>query len=108
MTDRSQPPQKGESLAAAHIELVAECLRSHVSAQHKVYLFGSRARGVAQSFSDLDLCIDGPDLSYSELSALQDEFSESDLPFQVDVVQKTQLSVDFLRLIKSDFVELAL
>jgi len=107
MTNRPAS-KEAQGLSVGHIELVKSCLRSHVSPQHKVYIFGSRARGVAQPFSDLDLCIDGPDLSYSELSALQDELSESDLPFQVDVVQKSQLSVDFLHLIKSDFVELTL
>jgi len=107
MTDRPVV-QKGQGLTAAHTELVAECLRSHISKQHRVYLFGSRARGDAQPFSDLDLCLEGPNLNYAEMSALQDEFSESDLPYGVDVVQKSKLSKDFLSLIAPDFIELAL
>ena len=71
---------------------------------HKVYVFGSRAVNNARKFSDLDLCIDGELLNMEKIATLKDAFSESDLPYFVDVVQKLQLSDAFYQSIKKDFV----
>jgi len=94
-------------LSAKHLEMVKRILSSSLNTQ-KVYVFGSRARNEAKAFSDLDLCIDGDELSFSSVSALKDAFSESDLPYFVDLVQKTRMSKGFYALVKGDFIELAL
>ena len=53
----------------------------------EVWAFGSRAKRTARASSDLDLAIlvDKP-LTLWQLADLSEAFSESDLPFKVDVL----------------------
>lgn len=66
-----------------------------------VYVYGSRAKGVAQRFSDIDLYIDFP-ISNLDLTYLITQCEESNLSIKVDI--HTQLSEDFLRQIRKDFI----
>ena len=59
-------------------------------------MFGSRATGGAQRYSDLDLAIDaGRRLTLDELAILGEAFGDSDLPFKVDVVDWHSISEAF-------------
>jgi predicted nucleotidyltransferase len=50
-------------------------------------VFGSRATGRARRYSDLDLAIDaGRPLTLDEIAGLTEAFSDSDLPYKVDIV----------------------
>jgi predicted nucleotidyltransferase len=50
-------------------------------------VFGSRATGRARRYSDLDLAIDaGRQLTLDETARLAEAFSDSDLPYRVDLV----------------------
>lgn len=84
--------------------IVREILRRHAP-QYDVWAFGSRARWAAKDYSDLDLAIitDEP-LSLSVSAALADDFSESDLPWKVDVVDWATTSESFRRIIERDKV----
>ncbi len=94
-------------LSKKHQNIVRGILRKKLKAQ-KVYVFGSRATNKAQKFSDVDLCIDGAEISFSEEADIKEAFSESDLPYFVDIVQKSRLSQEFYDLVKNDFVEFPL
>jgi type I restriction enzyme S subunit len=69
-----------------HWEIVRRILRRHVPG-HDVWAFGSRATRTAKPYSDLDLAIvtDRP-LPLGLSAALAEAFSESDLPWKVDIV----------------------
>ena len=72
-----------------------------------VWAFGSRARGTAKPYSDLDLAILGEaPLGLAVSAALADDFSESDLPWKVDVVDWATTSETFRRIIERDRVVL--
>ena len=88
-----------------HLNLVKDILKVEISTQ-KIYVFGSRATNKAQKFSDLDLCIEGEKISFEKMLQLKNDFSESDLPYFVDIVQKVNLSEDFYNIIKQEFIEL--
>jgi predicted nucleotidyltransferase len=90
-----------------HYAIIGQVLKSQIE-QHKIYVFGSRAKSMARKFSDLDLFLDGEPLPYEELSKLKDAFSESDLPYFVDILQKHSLSDEMFESIKKDFVEIKL
>ena len=92
-------------LSVKHHDIVESVLKSNLIKQ-KVFAFGSRAKNKALKFSDLDLFIAGESLSFSEMVLLKDAFSESDLPYFVDVLQKHNLSEKMFKLIEKDFVEL--
>jgi predicted nucleotidyltransferase len=72
---------------ADHRWLVLNILRAHLPPSTKAWVFGSRATGRAGRYSDLDLAIDaGRRLTLDETAGLSEAFSESDLPYRVDVV----------------------
>lgn len=84
--------------------IVRGILRKHVP-QYPVWAFGSRARGTAKPYSDLDLAIitEQP-LALAVGAALAEDFAESDLPWRVDVVDWATTGQDFRRIIERDKV----
>ncbi len=93
-------------ISPAQWDIVREILQQRVP-QHPVWAFGSRAKWTAKPFSDLDLAImtDQP-LDWSVSAALAEDFSESDLPFKVDVVDWATTSETFRKIIARDKVVL--
>lgn len=83
-------------------EIVRNILARHVP-QHEVWAFGSRAKGTAKEYSDLDLAIitDQP-LGLSLSAALSDDFAESDLPIKVDVVDWATTREAFRKIIQAE------
>lgn len=87
-----------------HWAIVQAILRRHVP-NREVWAFGSRARLTAKPYSDLDLAIIGDEpLGLAVSAALSDDFSESDLPWKVDVVDWATTSESFRRIIEKDRV----
>jgi type I restriction enzyme S subunit len=86
--------------------IVRDILRKHVP-QYEVWAFGSRAKGRVKPYSDLDLAIisDAP-LPVRISARLADDFSESDLPWRVDVVDWATTSATFRKIIERDRVVL--
>lgn len=84
--------------------IVTEILRAQVP-ERAVWAFGSRTTGRAKPYSDLDLVIigDAP-LGLSRMAALTEAFSESDLPWKVDVVDWATTSEAFRQVIAGDKV----
>ena len=87
-----------------HLAMVSSILNRHVP-QYEVWAFGSRVTGTARLYSDLDLALitDKP-LSWAVSSALKEAFSESDLPWKVDIVDWATTSEDFRRVIRRNKV----
>jgi predicted nucleotidyltransferase len=74
------------ALPAEHRRLVLTILRANLPQNTKVWVFGSRATGRARRYSDLDLAIDaGRPLTLDEIAGLAEAFSDSDLPYKVDL-----------------------
>ena len=77
----------GIDMPADHRRLVLKILHAHLPQGTKAWVFGSRATGRARRYSDLDLTIDaGRRLTLDELAELSEAFSDSDLPYRVDLV----------------------
>lgn len=83
-----------------HWQIVRGILQKHVP-DHEVWAFGSRAKWTAKEYSDLDLAvITEQPLPLSVSANLKDDFSESDLPWKVDVVDWAVTSESFQDLIR--------
>ena len=52
----------------------------------RVILFGSRAKGNYREGSDIDLCLEAPDLDFAGQSRLESELDELLLPWKIDVL----------------------
>jgi type I restriction enzyme S subunit len=88
-------------VAPEHLAAVREILARHVR-ERDVWVFGSRVTGKAWEFSDLDLAVIGDQpLSLAIRGELAEDFSESDLPFRVDVVDWATASPSFRSLIEA-------
>jgi len=83
-------------------KIVRNILQKHVP-QYPVWAFGSRATGSAKIYSDLDLAIitEKP-LPLSVCAMLRDDFSESELPWRVDIVDWATTSESFREVIARD------
>ena len=93
-------------LPVEHLELVRRIVRQHLPDQ-EVFAFGSRVRGKARKFSDLDLMIKAAvGVSWQKLADLRESFEESDLPITVDVVDWSNCSDDFQRIVAPELVRL--
>ncbi len=74
---------------------------------YEVWAFGSRATGNAKRYSDLDLAvISETALPLAVQAALEEAFSESDLPWRVDVLDWATTSPAFRAIILRDKVVL--
>jgi predicted nucleotidyltransferase len=72
--------------------------------EYEVRAFGSRTSGTARKFSDLDLVImTKKPLAMSRMAALSEAFSESDLPFKVDLLDWAATGTAFQRLIERHY-----
>ena len=81
----TRPPEV--DLPGDHRRLVLGILRTHLPQRTKTWVFGSRVTGRARRYSDLDLAIDaGRRLTLDEIAGLAEAFSDSDLPYKVDLV----------------------
>ncbi len=90
-----------------HLAMVVEILHTYLPPEAKIAAFGSRVTGRNRQYSDLDLLIDaGRPLTLSESGDLRDAFSESDLPWKVDFIDRHSSQDYFLRLIEPDCVPL--
>ncbi len=84
------------------LDIVCNVLRQHVP-DREVLAFGSRATWTAKNYSDLDLAILGDEpLPLGVSSALAEAFSESYLPFKVDLVDWARIDKSFRKIILRD------
>lgn len=98
------------NLEKKHLDVVKKLLDIYLSndTQAKVYIFGSRVTNTAKDFSDIDIAINaGKKLSLSDLANLKDDFDNSILPYNVDIVDINDISEDFKNHILTTAVLLA-
>ncbi len=70
-------------------------------------IFGSRAKGHAKEFSDLDIVILSQEkIPLQDLFLVTDAFAESDLPFIVDLVDWQRITEEFREIVKQQMVAL--
>ncbi len=87
--------------------LVVALLHKHLPEKTRVWVFGSRAKGTARKYSDLDLLIDiGEKLPEQTKTELAVDFEESELPYKVDVVDWNNISDEFKEIIETDRIKL--
>lgn len=102
MTEGPSPP--GLEIRPEHWSLVRAILKEQVP-ECNVWAFGSRCQGRARPYSDLDLAIESDrPLGLARLGALAEAFSESDLPWRVDLIDWCSAGETFRRVIAQDRV----
>jgi predicted nucleotidyltransferase len=98
MADSPDVP-KGLDIEPRHWVMVRDVLQQHLPGR-EVWAFGSRVKGTAKPYSDLDLVVLGDvPLELALQAELAEAFDESDLPWRVDVVDWATTSDRFRALI---------
>lgn len=91
------------AISNAERQIVLTILQQYVP-EYEVWAFGSRIKDNAKPYSDLDLAvITEQPLSLERHADLVDAFSESDLPWKVDIVDWAATSENFRQIIQSQF-----
>ena len=67
----------------------------------RVYLFGSWARGEERITSDIDLAIEGEDVSEIVIQ-VREALEESNIPYRVDVVNLVEASPELLANVRKE------
>lgn len=75
---------------------VKETVSKYLPKGYQVFVFGSRAKGQARRWSDVDVGILGGErVPLSALGLINEELENSDIPFKVDVVDFSRVSKGF-------------
>ena len=71
---------------------------------YKFYVYGSRTKGRAKKYSDMDLfCREN--MEEKDLFNIKDQIEESDITIKVDILLKKRCSETFMRYIEDDLIE---
>jgi type I restriction enzyme S subunit len=82
-----------------HLAIIQNILKTLVP-NYRVVAFGSRITQTARPTSDLDLCVMGnTPFSFETLAELRYAFSDSNLPYKVDVIDWATISSDFRKIV---------
>lgn len=88
------------NVTPAQAQTIKAILKQHVP-EFEVWAFGSRTTSKAKPYSDLDLVImTTQPLPIEQLANLKEAFSESDLPWKVDLVDWAATQSHFREIIE--------
>ena len=86
-----------------HLEMVLQILHKY---PYSFYAYGSRIKGNARKYSDLDLCYQ-ENIPVLLTRKIKEEFQESNLPFRVEIADWNRMSLEFQDLIKKDLIKIS-
>ena len=95
-------------LEQKYLEELNLIVRAHVDTRTwRPVIFGSRARGTAQRFSDVDLGFIGSQpLPWKVKTALWEALDDSNIPYVVDIVDLQSASPELRELAEKEMVQL--
>ena len=71
----------------------------------EIMVFGSRVRGDAKRYSDLDIALDDSGaISLQIMAQIEEGISQSDIPYKVDFLDFYKTDVDFQTLIRKNSI----
>lgn len=86
-----------------HIEIIKNIIKKHLP-NTSVWVFGSRIKGTAKKYSDIDLVIvKNQKIDRKILYELAEEFEESDLPIRVEILDYCRISDNFKKIINKQY-----
>ena len=92
-------PKQGIQLSDEQRALVETLLARHLPGV-EAWAFGSRVKGNARPWSDLDLVVFAAPAQETAVAELREAFEESDLPFRVDLLVWDEIPDSFRKQIR--------
>ena len=92
-------------ISEEHLKKIKTILR-HYFPTSQIWLFGSRVTGNAKKYSDLDVLIKTTEHTHatSAFIELKHAFDNSDLPFQIDIVDWDKASTEFREMVLKEAI----
>lgn len=91
-------------LTNEQLDIILDILNKYVP-DVEVRAFGSRYKGNAKKYSDLDLVLVGKNkIEFELMCKIKDAFEESVLPFRVDILDWHRISHEFKKIIEQGYV----
>jgi len=93
-----------------YINQIGGVIRSYLpSSEYRLMLFGSRARGTARRWSDVDIGIEGRTrVPLRIMAKIQGALEESDIPYRVDVIDMHTAQKKFREHVHSSSIPLSI
>jgi predicted nucleotidyltransferase len=90
------------------LEFIRHTIRKYLPEKdYEVFIYGSRADGTAEKWSDVDVGIWGKEkIPSKKLALIKDEVEESNIPYLVDIVDFTRVADKFKRVALSKIIRL--
>jgi len=87
--------------------LAVRTILTHILPDADYLAFGSRLGRRHHRYSDLDIAVKASSkIPLVQLSAAEEAFAQSDLPFRVDIVDLQRASPEFRRLVEANHIQL--
>jgi len=96
------------NLSEQELDLVKNILGRYIRKEQEAYIYGSRVKNTNTKYSDIDIMLIGKRLPDVEMLMLKEAFSESNLPYRVDVQNKANVENKFFQLIEPSLVKIQL
>lgn len=91
------------NIVPEHLQIVKDVLKKYIP-NYEVRAFGSRVKDYNKTYSDLDLVIMSDQaVAKKVLYKIEEEFSESDLPFRVEILDWQTISENFQQIISRKY-----
>lgn len=96
----------GIQLSKDQIGLITSVLQKNFG-NVDFWVYGSRARGNAKKFSDVDIIVKG-EMAFTifDIGKAKTDLAESDLPYLVDITDWYSVDKGFLEVIKPDLIKI--
>ncbi|MGN0031775.1 MAG: nucleotidyltransferase family protein [Candidatus Gastranaerophilaceae bacterium] len=92
-------------LEEKYINFVRETVKKYLQ-DCKIYIFGSRVKNTAKKYSDIDIALKSDCLNEKILLKIKNEFEDSTLPYEVDLIDLNTISEKFKAQITNDLTEI--
>jgi len=97
------------AIESKYLVLVKDIIKSILQDNNlKIFVFGSRAKGNARQYSDLDIGLRSSNykIDLKKLSKIELSLEDTTIPYKVDVVDLNNISDSFKSHIEHDLVEI--
>lgn len=93
------------ALLSEEIKLIKDCVQIYFP-NSKIFIFGSRVRGTAKKYSDIDIALDNQKFIPTQDLAKIKLTLEDKLPYFVDIIDLQNISPEFKSAIQSQLKEI--
>ncbi|MDR0983576.1 MAG: nucleotidyltransferase domain-containing protein [Ruminococcus sp.] len=90
------------------LTIIKNILKKYLDFEDKILVYGSRIDEKHKQFSDIDIAIVSDKLDILTLFNMKHDFSESDLPYFVDITDYNNTADYFKKIIDSNNVKLSI